>query len=368
MENSFEYRRELDALRFTSEQKALMISQLKSSFEKESQEVHHPTGRIVERSLDTQILKKTERRVMKIRFTIVLAAVITALGVSTAAAAYILQWNGKLAEKFGATEQQQKKLVENGALDSPDQTVTENGVTITAIQTLGDKNGLYVLFDVKAPEGIELTKDGSGISTDVKIEGVKHVSWNAQFVLDNEKTVSPSGAANERYYELWLDNTEEEDWNGKTITVEFSDLRDLNKGVNDNISVTGKWNLSWKLSYMNQMQTYDINKTYMINGHEVIVKFVEISPLSMTLKLSGSGLEQLVANSDLNKAGGLCSVSLMMKVGTTVEEGPRNESYSDNTYTQVTRFGQVQDMDQLTGYVLTFYHETTDNTITVTLP
>jgi hypothetical protein len=106
----------------------------------------------------------------------------------------------------------------------------------------------------------------------------------------------------------------------------------------------------------------------MVNGHEVVIKSVEISPLSMTFKLSGSGLERLVANSDLNKAGGLCSVSLMKKDRTTVEEGPRNECCSGNTYTQITRFGQVQDMDQLAGFVLTFYHEAADNTIAVTLP
>lgn len=320
-------------------------------------------------TLDTQILNKTGRKkVMKKKFPIVLVAVIAVLGVTTVAAAYVIQWNDKVAERFGVNEQQQSQLAENGAVAAADQSVTKNGVTITAIQTLGDKNGVYVLFDVKAPEGIELTKDGSGISTDVKIEGVNHVSWSSQFVLDNEKPVSPSGAANERYYELWLDNTQGENWNGKTITVEFSDLRDLNKGPNDNIVVTGKWNLSWKLSYMNQMQTYDINKPYMVNGHEVVVKSVEISPLSMTFKLSGSGLEQFVANSDLNNAGGLCSVSLIKKDGTTVEEGPKNERCSDNTYTQITRFGQVHDMDQLAGFVLTFYHETKDSTVTVTLP
>ena len=369
MENSFEYCRDLDALHFTSEQKALMITQLKSSFEKEAQVVHHPISQTEQRSLDTRIFNNPGRkRAMKIRFTIALAAIITGLGVTTAAAAYVLHWNSKLVEKFGVNEQQQSRLVENGALAFADQTVTENGLTITAIQTLGDKNGVYVLFDVKAPEGIVLTKDGSGISTDVNIEGAKHTSWNAQFVSDNEKTVFPSGASNERYYELWVDNTEGEDWNGKTITVEFSNLRDLNKGANDNIVVTGKWNLSWKLSYMSQTQTYDINRTYMVNGYEVVVKSVEISPLSMTLKLSGSGLERLVANSDLNEAGGLCTVALMKKVGTTVEEGPRNEICSDNIYTQVTRFGQVQDLDQLTGFVLTFYHETTDNTIEVSLP
>jgi len=322
----------------------------------------------VQRTLDTQIINETGRKkVVKKRFPIILAAVIAALGV-TATATYVIQWNSKVAERFGANEQQQNQLAADGAVGSVNQTVTENGLTVTALQTLGDKNGVYVLFDVKAPEGIALTKDGSGIGTDVKIEGVNHVTWSAQFVIDNEKSVSSSGTANERCYELWLDNTQGENWNGKTITVEFADLRDLNKGPDDNIVVTGKWNLSWKLSYMDQMQTYDINKTYTVNGHEVVVKSIEISPLSMTLKLSGSGLEQLVANSDLNEAGGLCSVSLTKKDGTTVEEGPRVERCSDNTYTQIIRFGQVQDMDQLTGFVLTFYHEAAENTVTVTLP
>jgi hypothetical protein len=323
----------------------------------------------VQRTLDTLISNKTGRKkVLKKKFSIMLAAVIAALGVTASTAAYLLRWNDKLAERFGVNEQQQSQFAENGAVAAPDQTVTVNGVTITAIQTLGDKNGVYVLFTVKAPEGIELTKEGSGISADVNIEGINHVGWCAQFVLDNEKPVSPTGAANERYYELWLDNTKGENWNGKKITVQFSDLRDLNKGPDDNIIVTGKWNLSWKLSYMDQMQTFDINKTYTVNSHEVVVKSVEISPLSMTFELSGNGLEHLIADSDLNEAGGLCAVSLMKKDGTTVDEGPRIERYSDNTYTQIIRFGQVRDLDQLAGFMLTFYHEAAENTTTVALP
>jgi hypothetical protein len=322
----------------------------------------------VQCTLDTLILNKTGRQKgTNKKFLIVLAAVIAALGLTATAAAYFLRWNDQLARRFDVNEQQQIQLAEDGAVAAADQTVTENGVTITAIQTLGDKNGVYVLFNVKAPEGVELTKDGSGISAHVEIEGFDHVGWSAHFMLDKDKSVSPSGAANERYYELWLNNTHGENWNGKTITVEFADLRDLSKGPDDNIIVTGKWNLSWKLSYMDQMLTFDINKTYTVNGRELVVKSVEISPLSMTLKLGGNGLEQLVADSDLNEAGGLCAVSLMKKDETTVDEGPRAERYSD-TYMQIIRFGQVQDLDQLTGFVLTFYHEATDNTVTVVLP
>ena len=71
----------------------------------------------VQCTLNTQILNKTGRKkVMKKRFPIVLAAVIAALGVTAAAAVYVIQWNDKLAERFGANEQQQSELVSAGAV------------------------------------------------------------------------------------------------------------------------------------------------------------------------------------------------------------------------------------------------------------
>lgn len=369
MENMFKYQHDLDGLHFTSRQKSQMITQLKDTCEERAHSISNPKFQTVQPALNPQMFHKVSRkRVKKIRFAFALAAIISILSVTVVSAAYLLQWNGKLVDKFSVNEQQQSELAEIGAFASADQTVTKNGVTITAIQTLGDSHGIYVLFDVKAPESYEFTKAGSGISMKVVIEGAKQVSWSSSFVFDNKENDSFTGVANERYYELWLNNSQGEDWNGKTISVEFADIRDLNKEPDDNIVIAGKWNLSWKLSYMNEMQTYDINKSYTVNRHEVLVKTVEISPLSMTLKLGGSGLEELVSKSDLKTAGGLCSVSLRKKDNTTIQEGPRREAFIDYTYTQEIRFGQVQDMDQLTGFILTFYHETKDNTIEVTLP
>ena len=131
---------------------------------------------------------------MKRRFPIVLAAVIAALGV-TAAAAYVIQWNSKVAEHFGANEQQQSQLASDGAVGSVNQTVTENGLTVTALQTLGDKNGIYVLFDVKAPEGNTLSDTKLFENTNVGIDG-QHASWSGGFINNSDKTGSPSGEAN----------------------------------------------------------------------------------------------------------------------------------------------------------------------------
>jgi len=334
----------------------------------------------VQRTLNSQILNKTERKkVMKKRFPIVLAAVIAALGVTAAAAAYIIQWNDKLAERFGVNEQQQNQLAENGAVADVNQTVTENGVTISAVQTLGDKQGVYVLFDVKAPDGVVLPKDDSGISIDVQIEGAtnhdkmydgEHVSWSASWAESEGGAASGdySEAPNERYYQLWLDNKYGMDLNGKAISVSFGGFHGVNQETGENVEVQGTWKMSWALSYMDQMKEFDINQSCTINGQKITVKSVQISPLSMTFELSGNGLEHLISDSDLNEAGGLCSASLVKKDGTTVNEDPRGERCSGNTYTQDIRFEQVQNPDEITGFVLTFYHEAKDNTATITLP
>lgn len=333
----------------------------------------------VQRTLDTQILNKTGRKkVMKKRFPIVLAAVIAALGV-TAAAAYVIQWNSKVAEHFGANEQQQSQLASDGAVGSVDQTVTKNGLTVTALQTLGDKNGIYVLLDVKAPEGITLSDTNVFEHTNVGIDG-QHVSWSGGFMNNNDKTGSPSGEANERYYELRLNNAEKTDWQDKTITFDFINLQ-TDKGKLDMYNVVeGNWKLSWTLSYLDKTQTFEINKTYDINGQEVLVKSVELSPLSMTLNIGGDGLKQLIDDSNLKECGGLLTCSLKLKDGTSFEDFdgnrhensgdilPGSDSWTDTTYTRTNPFGKILDVDQVTGLTLTFPFEKTNNTLTVTLP
>lgn len=307
---------------------------------------------------------------MKKRFPVMLAAVIAILGV-TAAATYVIHWNGKLAERFGASERQQSQLASAGAVGSADQTVTENGLTVTAIQTLGDRNGIYLLLDVKAPEDVALSDSNLFEGMGVDIEGVgDHVSWSGGFMNHSDQTASPSGAANERYYELQLLNSEQKDWNGKTITLDFKNLQADRSKLDMYTIVEGEWKLSWMLSYTDQMQTFDLNKTYTVNGQKVTVKSVELSPLSMTLTLGGEGLKTLIDDSDLNECGCLCTAALTLRDGTTIDDigsAGGSESYTDASYTRVSRFGKVRDVDQITGLTLTFPWEKTDNTLTAAL-
>jgi len=313
-------------------------------------------------ALDTVGKTKRKPGVKKRALALVAAAAI--LGIS-AAAAYFGGWHEKVANRFSANEAQQEQLDREGASNYVGQSATDGGVTITALQTLGDSNGLYVLFQVNAPEGIALSEENSAFGLEVKIDGVERIGWNAQFLPDSEK---PEGAENEHYFELWIDNTRGDDLLGKTIAVRFSDLRDLSRGETDNVVVPGEWELTWPLKYQNEMQLYDIGTSYTVSGCEVIVQSIELSPLSMTLKLEGEGLEHLVGRSDLNEAGGLCAVTVALKDGSRFEEGPKNEFYAGGVYTQVVRFSRVYDVEDIASITLTFYHETADNAVTVFLP
>lgn len=323
----------------------------------------------VERALDACAPGKTERSFsMKRRFPIVLAAVVAALCV-TAAAAYVLQWNGALARRFEASPAQQERLASAGAVGSVEQSVTDNGITLAAIQTLGDKNGVYLLLSVHAPEGMELTDENSFDKLRVEIQGADRLSWCGGFMSGSLETASPSGTDNARYFELWLYNTRQADWNGKTITLDFADLL-ADRGKLDLYTMAeGDWSLSWPLSYSDQMRDFRPGKTYTVGGHAVTVDSIQLSPLSLSLSLSGDGLEALIANSDLDECGTLCTASLTLEDGTVVDElyGPGSEGRSGASYVRTTSFERIVDALRAKSLTLTFLWESGENAITIPL-
>lgn len=323
----------------------------------------------VEQALGECAPARTERRFPMRRKALFIAAAAVAALCVTAAAAYVFQWNDALARRFGADPKQQELLSSSGAVGAPEQSVTENGLTISALQTLGDKNGVYLLFSVQAPDGVALTDDSGFEMLGVNLEGSTHVSWSGGFMSGPAQTASLSVADNERYFELWLYNSQQIDWNGKTITLDFANLQ-ADRGKQDMYTVTeGQWSLSWSLTYTDAMQSFTPGEAYQVNGHAVTVDSVQLSPLSLALSLSGDGLDALVENSDLNEAGSLCTASLTMEDGTVLDElyGPGTEGYSDGLYSRTTSFEQVVDTDRAVALTLTFFWESGDNTITIPL-
>lgn len=325
--------------------------------------------RAVERALSECAPGQTERRfTMKRKSLMIAAAAVAALCV-TATAAYVLQWDETLARRFGADQAQQEQLASAGAVGSVAQSATENGLTVTALQTLGDKNGVYLLLSVQAPEGAALSDDSGFEKLRVNIEGTDGVSWSGGFMSGPLETASPSGTDDARYFELWLYNTQQADWSGKTITLDFGNLQE-DRGKLDMHTVTeGEWALSWPLSYSDQMRSFQPNGTYLVGGRAVTVDSVQLSPLSLTFSLSGDGLESLIDRSDLDECGSLCSVSLTLEDGTVLNElyGPGSERHAGASYGRTISFERIVDAEQAAALTLTFLWESGDNAITIPL-
>jgi len=94
------------------------------------------------------------RRVKKVFTKRTAAAVIAAalcllLAVGGFAAARI--WHEELADYFGAAEKEMEHL--GGAAAYPEISVSSNGVAVTVLQTLADSRGVYVLYEIRGPEG-----------------------------------------------------------------------------------------------------------------------------------------------------------------------------------------------------------------------
>jgi len=328
----------------------------------------------IRRTLNAQVLNKTVRKkVMKKRFALILAAVFALCSI-TAAAAYFIKWNDKLAERFNASEEQQIQLASDGAIASVDQSVTVNGMTIKALQTLGDKNGLYILLSVKAPEGTVLTESNSFERIRIAIDGAPRINSSSGFIGGAlHDSQSSADASNENYYEIWIFNNEQVDLSGREIDIHFTNLQ-ADKGKLDMYTVLeGEWELSWTLDYTDMTQIFNIDQSYDVGGRQVYVDSIELSPLSMSVYISGNGVREFYDILDVAHCNSILSPSVILKDGSSFGAygGPGREGWSDSEkqlYCTISCFDRVLDVKQATAVSLYFPTGNAADTITVPLP
>ena len=104
---------------------------------------------------NTQPDQKRKPRMKKRGMIIFVAAAVLALGCITVLAAY-QNWSKSLSEEFRISEEQKKELQEEGAVAFAMQSQTQNGVTVTAQQSITDNYFAHLSFRV---EGYDLPKD-----------------------------------------------------------------------------------------------------------------------------------------------------------------------------------------------------------------
>ncbi|TEB05487.1 hypothetical protein Psch_02528 [Pelotomaculum schinkii] len=232
-------------------------------------------------------LKRTTKR-LSLTAAVVAICILT----TTTALAISLGWNEKLIEYLKPSEEQMETL--SGAVNIPEATVTQNGVTITVKQTLADSFGVYVLYEMTVPEDIELNDD---------------IQWKHGFLKVPKKTDEATVGG------VYGADTLEQTGNKRTVLYHLQATAPLENGeIELNFGdlgyykvtgdpkgptppdiefvplVEGEWDLKWEFSYVDTSKTVEANKPLSINGSEDTISKVVISPMSVCAFVKGDDI------------------------------------------------------------------------------
>lgn len=274
-------------------------------------------SRLDEQKQEENTMKKTPKK--RILF---IAATLTALLGTTAAASGIFQWNERASQVFEADKAIQDELTMEQMAQDVSQSITDQGITITAIQTIQDKTRFYALFEVKAEDPEQkITADYSmdyTIDLGEKEDPFCMLGWG--FVPEDVQEVS-----NTRYFEIYGTKNEQSE-EDLTMNLNFTALRgepDKKAGEGE-ILTSGEWNFTLDIHTF-EMHSYTIDTEYQLGGESVHVISIALSPLTMEIVYDGSDIRALEAKQNVNlneldELHGIYPTGVRYEDGTTTKE------------------------------------------------
>ena len=100
--------------------------------------------------------KKYKRKRISGRLLIAAAVICTGMGVTVAAKEFF-KWNDHLLKRLEPSEKQQETMQESTYIQNINQSVTQNGVTVTLTDSIQDQGFLYAFFEVETDDNIPMT-------------------------------------------------------------------------------------------------------------------------------------------------------------------------------------------------------------------
>ncbi|MEW8986365.1 MAG: DUF4179 domain-containing protein [Bacillus sp. (in: firmicutes)] len=239
-------------------------------------------GKIGVESEDKNTISLQPRKKKRKILTVALIAIVAF--VTTAFAAEIFQWDARISNYFGIEEYNSADLSGGGL--NVGISAENNGVTIEAVQTIGDANNLYILLDITAPEDKVIYPNTGFDALYLQVEGATSLGYSFDMLDDDNENDNDNKAT----ILVYMDANEKIN-NGKMISLKFKDLRHYINGdwVTD---IEGEWNLKWKLDYEDISTKYSIEKILMVDGETVNIDSVSISPIALNVQISGSYIEK----------------------------------------------------------------------------
>ena len=256
MDNLFEYRRDMDSLRFTEEQKATLTAQVSQAAGQER--------------------KSTRRRPVG-RIALVAAALGAVLVVGAGATGVLKPAVDAFSGIFGGGAAQTEVIDKIGRpIGAGD---TDKGVTITADAIIGDEYNAAIVYTISRDDGTALLPEGIGPrnllmggtgGADLNIFGGSHGS--AWFVDED-----PGDNTIQMVQTISADKP----IIGTTATAEFDGLYRWDDAAGERVAVVeGRWKVRFDVDYADSSVTLD-GKAFQQDGMTFTVDSISVSPVAV---------------------------------------------------------------------------------------
>lgn len=284
---------------------------------------------------------KSKKKFPKKKFIAILIAATFLMGVMVYASEK-KEWDIAIVNYMGIsnadTVQLEDGVVEIGA------TALNNGVTMKAVTSVGDKNSAYIRIDTdfKLPETFNEETDY-----------ILPNGWNTTIYKNKVELNTDHGGTfmyfnNDGFLSFMMYISNCAGINRKNVKVSFSDLyiyHDLHSQEDDEVDhgsllLSGEWVLSWKYNYRSNVNSYYPMKKVVSNGDICLVTKLEISPITIRAEAVKNPAKRSTETSRLliNK--------ITMKDGSVIEFDPERTSGGCENNTFLDGYRDVLEMGE----------------------
>ncbi len=299
-----------------------------------------------------------ERRIYNVskkKYAVLIAGAIMMFSSITALAA--IKWHQRAIDNFGANELMQEKLSNEGYSEQNVQSISDNGVTVTLEQTIQDDNLIYILFNVTA-DNMEITGDNAmNLKMSFSNGENPYISISNGFVDESEQPA----VNNSKEYEIWIQKSADYNYNDVNLTCKFNSLQKYEgKAGPTKDLVTGQWAFKIDLSASASVE-YNIDKTVTIDGCDIKINRLKLSPISYTLFCDENDVKILGEADGINIEECdnfypllISGINYMDGTGISEENGIMSEEFDEDygDYVAVGRFTKVIEMDKVKSILL----------------
>lgn len=301
----------------------------------------------------------------KKKYAVLAMTAVLAVGTVSVYAAYI-NWSQGLKEELQITQEQQESLQENGMAAFADASVTDAGITVSALQSITDNYYTYLSFKVEGyhlEDGKQPDFENVSVTVDGKQDFSSGSSFYSGIVSDNDgMAVYADGSALEttedgkiiehyvmddgsmEYHMVLAKGDEKGYFIGKKLHVEFENLGTVAKAEYFS-DITGKWELDMTLGGADTSTIIQTGEQLGDTG--LTLTSVELSPISIRAAYDGTAVDQ---EAEIPMITGL-----VFKDGTRIEGiygGPGSEVTEGSQHITSFALDRVINPDQVVAVLI----------------